>query len=195
MNLLNFLLQIMKKTYIHQWFRSVLASIHKIRDCTISSLRPNQDYAIYATSSTIIGRSNFSSAITTKTLESAPNCLPLLTFDQLQTNAVSLVWAPSLNASKQNQTWIDCIGGDLRNFSVYISTVAHPSKASLIYSGLENSFVAQDLNVSTAYVFKVVMCNEAGCVSSEPLEVDTLDPPPNSWSSSTRPRFLIQIFN
>lgn len=166
-----------------------MASIHKIRNCTISSLKPNQEYLIYATSSTIIGRSNFSSSILAKTLESPPLCEPILTATEVQTDAVLLVWEPSLNESQVDPYWLSCIGGALRNFTLY--TTSQNKSANLTYTGLDNQFTVTDLNVSSLYVFKVVMCNQAGCISSGPLEVRTLDPPPNSWTTSTKPKFVV----
>lgn len=106
------------------------------------------------------------------------------------TNTIVLGWEPSVNASQQDQDWINCIGGLLRNFSVLLISGPNISTSRVIYTGLGSQFTVSDLNASSVYSFELVMCNLAGCIRSERLEVTTLDPPPNTWISSTRPRFF-----
>ena len=165
--------------------------MHKIRNCTISQLQSNQRYLIYATSSTVLGRSDFSSSISVKTLESSPQCQPTsFVSSNIEVESITLEWEPSLNSSKQNEYWLYCLGGDLKNFSLYqIILLANNTSIDVrLYTGLENSYSVVNLNSSTTYEFRVDMCNNVGCISSERLNVTTLDPLPNKWSERTKPK-------
>lgn len=169
-----------------------MAGTHKIRTCSIANLISNQEYSVSASSSTVIGRSQFSSPIVVKTLQSQPKCKPTLAENSLiiGTNSISFIWEPSLNSSRTNPYWVNCLSGELRTFVLYELRNNANNTQVVIYSGIENSFNLLDLNASTKYSFILKMCNWVGCVSTDVIDIETIDPPPNKWLSRTRPKYI-----
>ena len=88
-------------------------------------------------------------------------------------------WEPSYKTSLTDSLWINCIGGTLKNFTIYQINSANQSTA--IYNGTENEYFKNQLNFSTAYNFKIELCNSVGCIATAVFSVATLDPPPNAW--------------
>lgn len=170
-------------------FNSVLNGRNKTRSCSIGNLQSSWGYMLSATSSTVIGRSQFSSEIDIITLEKYPSCHPKI--DQAisyKTDSIYFEWSPSLNASRNDSAWIDCIGGTLKNFTIY--ELISSNNVTIIYTGLGNSLNLTGLNSSTKYFFRIELCNSVGCASTDTITIETIDPPPNPWSSLTRPRYL-----
>jgi hypothetical protein len=156
-----------------------------LKYCTINQLKANTLYSLRATSSTILGRSNLSdSEIRVKTLEDKPKCAPILTegysnyFDKIY-----LKWFPSFQDTQTNDTLKHCIGGDLIHFQVILVQPNSTTNDTIIYSGIESSFIYENLKSSTIYNFKLSLCNSIGCaINSELFSIMTLKPPPIQWN-------------
>ena len=154
----------------------------KPKICIIKNLKPNTAYALTVSSSNFIGRSVFSSELRFITLENLPKCAPRIVLASSNiSDTIYFSWLPSYNMSVYDPQWQNCIGGVLKNFTLY--EVTDGDKLNIIYSDLENNLMLEKLNFSTKYKFKLELCNGVGCASTDVFEVTTIDPPPNSWGS------------
>jgi hypothetical protein len=151
------------------------------KNCTIGNLSPNTAYSIIATSSTIIGRSRPSLELNFTTLENFPSCIPrIVSLGSYASDKIYFSWLPDFNLSLSDINWKNCIGGNLKNFSIFQVDVLKGSE-KLIFTGLESTFNLTKLAPSKDYNFRIEMCNGIGCIATNLLKVTTLDPPPNKW--------------
>lgn len=159
---------------------STINSDNKQKICFIRNLNSNTPYAFSVTSSTIIGRSLPSSDLFLTTQEDQPICPPQLqTANSFQSDEIYFNWLPSLNMSIYDTYWKNCLGGALRNFSIY--KINSNTSQQIVYTGLENNFNLTRLNSSSLYSFRIELCNQVGCLSTSVIQVTTSDPPPAPW--------------
>ena len=121
----------------------------KLKNCKISNLNSNSEYAVSATSSNIIGRSKSSEELKFITLENKPTCAPHIAFiGSFKSDSIYFSWQPSLFQSQTDVNWKNCIGGNLKNFTIYLlasqETNLETNETSdiwqPIYIGLQTSF-------------------------------------------------------
>lgn len=156
---------------------------NKPKVCIIKNLNYYTKYVLSATSSTIVGRSSPSVEVVFTTLENKPICGPqILSAFSYATDSIYLKWLPAFNMTETVEYWRKCIGGVLKNFTIYQFDTMN-STFKQIYKGPENSFNVTKLNFSTQYEFKIELCNGIGCASSEIIKVTTIDPLPNPWGN------------
>ncbi len=165
-----------------------IVSDNKQKLCIIKNLNYYSKYILSATSSTIVGRSSPSIEVLFTTLENRPLCGPkLLSAFSYSTDSIFFKWYPTINMTEYDSYWRRCIGGNLRNFTIY---QLDNSLFQIIYKGLDNSFNLTKLHSSTEYQFKIEMCNSIGCFSTEKFSVITMDPSPNPWLTNPTFTFL-----
>ena len=142
-----------------------IANANKTKICIIKNLKPNNVYYVSASSSNLIGRSPFSSETVVRTFENPPICPPqIITTKSNESNNIYFNWNPSFEESLSDPLWINCIGGTLKNFTIY---QVETNSTRIIYSGLENEFFKTQLIFSTVYKFKIELCNSVGCSATE----------------------------
>jgi hypothetical protein len=128
----------------------------KLKNCTILNLKPNALYSISATSSTIIGRSPSSRELEFTTLENMPTCVPrILLAGSFKSDNIYFSWQPTLQQSKVDPNWKSCIGGNLKNFSIYLlelNPVTNATEWDVILNGTQTTFNLTKVN--KLYIFK-----------------------------------------
>jgi hypothetical protein len=116
----------------------------KLKNCTISNLKPNSLYSISATSSNIIGRSPSSKELEFTTLENMPTCVPrILIASSFKSDNIYFSWQPTMQQSKVDPNWKSCIGGNLKNFSIYLLQLnpeTNETEWDVIFNGTQTTF-------------------------------------------------------
>jgi hypothetical protein len=160
------------------------------KTCHIDKLNMNSEYAISVSSSTIAGRSELSEETRFNTPERRPRCPPIIT-KAVSSNSSSafLSWLPSIESSQNEPKWKQCLGGSLKNFSVF-----ETESQKLLYTGLSNSVHLTSLNSSSAYDFSVELCNSVGCASAR-VNVMTMYEAPSNWRQSAHLMPKVSVVN
>ena len=97
----------------------------------------------------------------------------------------------SSNSSSSNNNNNNNNNSNSSSISSRISSWSSVASSQLIYTGVENSATLTKLNSSGERLFRIELCNSAGCSSTAAFNVSAAERAHPSWSASVRPRHRV----